>query len=164
VEHAYALSNSRWRTATLVASAIAALELAVLSVIGFSALARTLQRDVHNAAVNKVTGPAPAQHRAASGRPVLPRDETGVLVLNGSGVAGAAAGNADHLRRLGYLVSGVGNADGTGTARTLVMYRGKFRAEALRLAHDVHVRMVAPLDGMKPSELMGAQLALVIGS
>jgi hypothetical protein len=104
------------------------------------------------------------QHRAGHGRPVLPRDETGVLVLNGSGVAGAAAGNADHLRGLGYLVSGVGNADATGTARTLVMYRGKFRAEALRLAHDVHVRMVTPLDGMKPSDLMGAQLALVLGS
>jgi LytR cell envelope-related transcriptional attenuator len=164
VEHAYALSNSRWRTATLVASVIATLELVVLGVIGFSALARTVQRDVHNAAVNKVAGPSPVQHRAEQGRPLLPRDETGVLVLNGNGVAGAAAESADHLRRLGYLVSGVGNADATVATRTLVMYRGKFRAEALRLARDMHARLVTPLDGMKPSDLMGAQLAVVLGS
>jgi hypothetical protein len=44
------------------------------------------------------------------------------------------------------------------------MYRGMFRPEAVRLAHDVHASVVAPLDGLKPSELMGAQLVLVLGS
>jgi LytR cell envelope-related transcriptional attenuator len=164
VEHAYAISISRWRAATLVASAVAVLELVVLAVIGFDALAKTVQRDVHDAAVSKVAGPQPARQHAAHGRVVLPRDETGVLVLNGNGVPGAAAESADRLRGLGYLVSGVGNADETGTTRTLVMYRGVFRAEALRLARDVHARLVTPLDGMKPSSLMGAQLALVLGS
>jgi hypothetical protein len=43
------------------------------------------------------------------------------------------------------------------------MYRGKFRREALRLAHDVHAKLVTPLDGMRTSQLMGAQLVLVLG-
>jgi hypothetical protein len=43
------------------------------------------------------------------------------------------------------------------------MYRGKFRPEALRLARDVHARLVTPLDGLRPSQLMGAQLVLVLG-
>ena len=33
-----------------------------------------------------------------------------------------------------------------------------------RLAHDLHVKVVAPLDGVRPSALRGAQLAIVLGA
>ena len=44
------------------------------------------------------------------------------------------------------------------------MYRDGYRAEAARLAKDLHVRMFTPLDGMAPGQLMGAQLVLVVGT
>jgi hypothetical protein len=163
VEHALALSVSRWRALALGFSLLAALELVVLGAIGFKALAKTVSRDVQTAAINKVAGPPPVKHPTAPGRATLPRDETGVLVLNGNGIAGAAAAGAEQVRGHGYVVTGVGNAETEGQTRTLVMYRGKFRPEALRLAHDVHARLVTPLDGMRPSQLMGAQLVLVLG-
>ena len=163
MEHALALSVSRWRAAALGVSALAALELFVLGAIGFKALAKTVSRDVHTAALNKVAGPPPVKHRTVAGRATLPRSDTAVLVLNGNGVAGAAAAGAERVRTRGYVVTGVGNAQTQGQTRTLVMYRGRFRAEALRLARDVHARLVTPLDGMRPSQLMGAQLVLVLG-
>lgn len=163
MEHALALSVSRWRAAALGVSVLAALELVVLGAIGFKALAKTVSRDVQTAALNKVAGPPPVKHRAAAGRPTLPRSDTGVLVLNGNGVAGAAAAGAERVRGRGYVVTGVGNAETQGQTRTIVMYRGTFRPEALRLARDVHARLVTPLDGMRPSQLMGAQLVLVLG-
>ena len=85
-------------------------------------------------------------------------------MLNGNGVAGAAGTAADRLRGLGYLIGGVGNAQVQGTTHTLVMFRDGYRAEAARLAKDLGARIVTPLDGMAPSQLMGAQLVLVIGS
>lgn len=164
MEHALALSVSRWRAAALGFSVLAVLELVVLGAIGFKALAKTVSRDVQTAALNKVAGPRPVKHPTAAGRATLPRGETGVLVLNGNGISGAAAAGAERVRGRGYVVTGVGNAETEGQTRTLVMYRGKFRPEALRLARDVHARLVTPLDGMRPSQLMGAQLVLVLGA
>ena len=43
------------------------------------------------------------------------------------------------------------------------MYRPGFEGEAHRLAKDVGVKRVAPLDGLRASDLMGAQLALIVG-
>jgi hypothetical protein len=43
------------------------------------------------------------------------------------------------------------------------MYRPGRRSEAVRLAHDLHVRRVAPLDGLTSKDLQGAHLAVVIG-
>jgi len=157
------VSVSRWRTATIVASALAVLELAALLTIGITHLARSVSASVQEAAVTEVAGPAPAVARHGSGRTILSRADTGVVVLNGNGVAGAAAAGAQQVRGLGYLVSSVGNAD-TRQSRTLVMYRGRFRREALRLARDVHAPIVTPLDGMTPQELLGAQLVLLLGS
>jgi hypothetical protein len=157
------VSVSRWRTATIVASVLAVLELAVLMTIGMTHFARSVESRVREAAVAKVAGATPTAARKGSDRAVLPRSETGVLVLNGNGVPGAAAAGADQVRRLGYLVASVGNAESR-QSRTLVMYRGPFRREALRLARDVHAPIVTPLDGMTPRELMGAQLVLLLGS
>jgi LytR cell envelope-related transcriptional attenuator len=168
VEQTYAPSfqPSRWRTATIVASALAALELIALVAIGVAVAGKSVAHQVRAAALEQVSAPLPHVERATPiGAPRLTRAETDVLVLNGGGVAGAASAQADRLRALGYLIGSVGNTAHPGSfTRTLVMYRGSYRAEAARLAKDVRAKIVSPLDGMKPDELMGAQLVLVVGS
>ena len=165
VETTYAtpLEFSRWRTATILISALAVLELVALLAIGMTFLGKSVAHHVQTAATNKIEAPVRREPTKA-GEPKLTRAETDVLVLNGGGVAGAAGTAADRLRALGYLIGGVGNASTQGTTGTLVMFRNGYRAEAARLAKDFHTPMVAPLDGMKPSQLMGAQLVLVLGS
>jgi len=56
-----------------------------------------------------------------------------VVVLNGSGVAGAAAAKADALKALGYDVLGVANA-GEHQAGTVVACRAGFQAESVALS------------------------------
>jgi LytR cell envelope-related transcriptional attenuator len=155
-----------WRTRAIVAAAIAAVELVVLLVAGAVLVAKPLARHLQDEATAKVLGPAPAKHRdkPAPDRPSLTRGETSVLVLNGNGEAGAAAAEGARIRGLGYAVSGVGNAPGTGYGRSVVMYRRGFRPEAMRLARDAKIAIVTPLDGMRASQLMGAHLALVLGT
>jgi hypothetical protein len=159
------VSVTRWRTATIVATGLALLELGVLGVIVGTHLVRDVSARVQEAAVTKVAGPAPAKARPAKKgvRPVLARDDLSVVVLNGNGISGAAAASADRVRRLGYLVASVGNAETRSAGRTVVMYRGRYEREARRLARDVAAPIVTPLDGMKPRELMGAQLVLLLG-
>jgi len=167
VEQTYApsLQVSRWRTATIVATTLAVLELLALVAIGVTILGKSVAHEVRAAAVGKVAGaPVHAQSSRPAGAPQLTRDETDVLVLNGGGGAGAAAAQADKLGGLGYMIGSVGNTAHQGRTRTLVMYRGSYRAEATRLAKDVGAKIVSPLDGMKPGDLMGAQLVLVVGS
>src|SRR5205085_1597925 len=48
--------------------------------------------------------------------------------------------------------------------RSVVIYRGTFRREAVRLAHDLGLALVSPLDGLRARDLHGAQLAVVLGS
>jgi hypothetical protein len=43
------------------------------------------------------------------------------------------------------------------------MYRPGYRADGLRLARDLGVRVVGPLDGMRPAALEGGQLAVILG-
>jgi len=93
----------------------------------------------------------------------LSRRRTSVIVLNGNGTPGAAATTALQLRRFHYTVAATGNANRTDFARSLVMYRKGYEGEAIRLAHDLHVKRVTPLDGMKLGELQGAHLALILG-
>jgi hypothetical protein len=119
---------------------------------------------VQDAAVAKVAGVQAIPKQTPPGAPKLSRRHTDVLVLNGSGNACAAGTAAERLRRLGYLISAVGNAkEQSSTTRTLVMYRRGYRAEAARLARDVHSRISTPLDGMRRGTLMGAQVVLVVG-
>ncbi len=166
MESSYAPSfdAARWRTATLVASAVAALELALLVAIGVTVLGKSVAHRVQDAAVAKVAG-VPAMPKATPpGAPKLARGETEILVLNGSGATGAAGTAADRLRARGYRITAVGDAKHqSSTMRTLVMYRRGYRAEAARLARDTHARVVSPLDGMRRSALMGAQLVFVVG-
>jgi hypothetical protein len=166
VESSYVptLDAARWRTATLIASAVAALELAVLLAIGVTMLGKSVAHRVQDAAVAKAAGVPAVPKPTPPGAAKLTRGQTDVLVLNGSGVAGAAGTAAEVLRDRGYQITSVGNArKQSGSTPTLVMYRRGYRAEAARLARDVHTRLYTPLDGMRRRALMGAQLVLVVG-
>jgi len=147
---------------TLVATAVATIEFVVI----FSAfVAKPLVGHIKNAAIAHATAADVASIPKAPpiGTPKLSRSETSVLVLNGNGRTGAAAAEADSVRRHDYLIGGVGDAKRTDYARSLVMYRAGFRAEAFRLARDLRIKVVGPLDGMRAPELQGAHLAVIVG-
>ena len=107
---------------------------------------------------------APAKHgKRTAPAPTLARGETSVVVLNGNGVPGAADLASRRVQLFRYSVTGTANAPRADFARTLVMFRPGFEGEARRLARDLGVRRVTPLDGMRASQLMGAHIALVLG-
>lgn len=159
-----------WRTATLVASAVAAVELVVLVVAGVALLGKPVAERVRDAATRSVVAPPPkrkappARKPEPAAGPKLARGETSVLILNGNGRTGAAAELAARVRGIGYVVGGVGNATRSDHGRSVVMYRPGFRAEATRFARDVQIRIVGPLDGLQVRQLMGAHLAVVLGN
>ena len=156
-----------WRTATVVASLVAALELVALVAIGVVVLAKPLANNVAAAAESKALAPIEPARAAAPkplAEPKLPRARTSVLVLNGGGVSGAAATESARIRGVGYRIAGVGNAPKSDYTRTLVMYRKGFAPEASRLANDLHVKIVGPLDGLRPAQLAGAHVAVVVGA
>ena len=151
-----------WRTATLVASAVATLELILLVVAGVALLGEPVAERVRAAAREEVLPPARPKPNPAA-HVVLARPETSVVVLNGNGRAGAAAEAAARVHKLRYIVGAVGNAPRSDYTQSVVMYRPGRRAEAARLARDLGVPLVAPLDGLRVDELMGAHVAFVVG-
>ena len=160
-----------WRKATLVASSIAVVELVLLLGAGVLLLAKPLshaiQRQAEAAAFPPAKKAAPAGARRATTSaavPKLSREQTSVIVFNGNGHSGAAGQGAARVHALGYVVAGTGNARRQDYATTVIMYKPSYRAEALRLARDLHVKVVGPLDGMKPDALQGGQLAMIIGA
>ncbi len=163
--HSFPQVRSPWRTATLVASAVAALELVLLLVLAVMLLADPVSQHVRQAAEAKVFAPVKPKPRAVVpvGKPKLSRARTSVIVLNGNGRAGAAASSADAVRRFGYTIGTVGNAPRTDFTRTLVMFRKGYRPEAVRLARDLNLKIVGPLDGLRPKDMLGAHVALVVG-
>jgi hypothetical protein len=166
VEHSLPYARSPWRTATFVASAVAAVELVALVALGIALLAEPVSKQLQSAAERQVLAPVAkpkprAKPKAAA--PKLTRAETSVTVLNGNGRSGAAAEAADSVRSFGYTIGTVGNAPSTGVARTIVMYRDGYRPEAARLAKDLGVKLVGPLDGLRKADLLGAHVALVLG-
>jgi hypothetical protein len=162
MEHALPSPQSHpWRTIAVVAAGIATLELIGLVVAGTAIFGKPVAEKAARAAAVKHTS-APA-HKAPT-RPVLARRKVGVTVLNANGVAGAAAAEASQVRARGYRIRVVGNAPSGGDfSQTMVMYRPGFRPEALRLARDVGIRLVWPLDGLHPGALHHAQVAIVLG-
>ena len=155
-----------WRTRAIIAGAVAAVELVALLVAGIVLVAPALGRHVRHAATVKALAPAaaPKKHATKPEQPTLSRGETSVLVLNGNGRSGAAAAEAARIRRLGYMIGGVGNAPQTTYGRSVVMYRPGFRPEAVRLAHDARTAIVTPLDGLRRSQLQGAHVAVILGA
>ena len=165
-----------WRSAALVAATIAAVELFLLVVLGFAFGAKLFSREVDRVTATAAAPAAQATVAAAetpmpqteapvepSAPVVLARNETSVMVLNGNGIAGAASVAAERVQRRGYIVAGTTNAPRTNFRRSLVMYRPGREAEAQRLARDLKVKRVAPLDGIRTADLQGAHVALIIG-
>jgi hypothetical protein len=162
VEHAVPFEAVRpWRTAAVVASGVAALELLLLIVAGTVVLGHSVTRRSASAAP-KPSSTRPAEKSAR--QTLLPRAGTRVVVLNGNGQAGAAAAEATTIRARGYKIGAVGNAPRSSVGPTLVMYRPGFAAEARRLARDAGISVVTALDGLQPSSLRRAQLVVVLGA
>jgi hypothetical protein len=171
VEHPIAAPDTLirpWRTATIIASAVAALELVVILGLGVLFLAKPFADSLQEKATERAFAPIvkrnPVPKPATAGAPRLARADTSILVLNGNGRTGAAAEGATRVKGAGYVVGGVGDAPRTDYTRTLVMFRKGYGPEAARLAKDLRLKLVGPLDGMKAAQLHGAHLVLVIGA
>jgi hypothetical protein len=165
VEHAQPISTSfPWRLATIVVAVIAVVEL--IALVGIGAL-RLAPKHAHAAAA--VAHPA---HTAAPKpkAPVVPshplraRSSVRVLVLNGNGVQGAAGAEASRLRVAGYAIGATRNAARHDYAHSMVLYAPGWVKEARRLAHDTGFRVIAPVDGLRPSALKGSKLVVVLGT
>jgi hypothetical protein len=152
-----------WRTATIVAGGLAAVELVLLLIIGVALLSKPLSAHAKEAAVARATGIAKVSSRPEPKSATLSRGETSVLVLNGNGIAGAAAATASRMRARGYPLGATGNA-AQSYGRSVVMYRPGRLPEAKRLAGDLGIRLVGPLDGIALRQLHGAQLVVVLGT
>lgn len=152
-------SGRSWRRTAIITGAIAGVELVILVVIVLAFIAKPFADDAGQA--GKAAEPA----RAEAVTPAAPRAETPVIVLNGNGTAGAAGAAAGRVRKLDYPVVRVGDASRRDFSRTIVMYRAGSRAAGVRLARDLGLpaRRAVPLDGLRPKDLQGAQLALVLG-
>jgi hypothetical protein len=156
-----------WRTAAYAAGAVAAVELLLLVVIGGGKLAGYVTDRVELAARESVVATpvqtAPATRRKA---PVVvaerPRSKTVVMVLNGNGRTGAAAAAAARVQGRGYRIGQVTNAPQL-VPKSIVMYRPGFAGEGKRLARDLGVRLVTPLDGMRAGALHGAHVVFLLG-
>jgi hypothetical protein len=146
----------------MVASGVAAVELVLLLIVGIALLSKPLSAHAKEAALKREVVEA-IPSRPEPKRATLSRRETSVLVLNGNGIAGAAAAEASRARARGYLVAGTANAP-RNYGKTVVMYRAGHRPEAKRLAADMGVTLVGPLDGLRPRQLHGAQVVVVLGT
>lgn len=164
-------SVESWRRATFVTAAIASVELLLLIGIGVALFGGSVLHAVRGG-THARSGVATASVRPHAVRtrpivkaaaPVLPRDRVGIMVLNGNGENGAAARAAGQLHRLGYRIAGTANAARMNYAMSIVLYRPGYRAEGLRLARELRVRVVGPLDGLRPPALRGGELAVILG-
>jgi hypothetical protein len=164
-----------WRTATVVAGLIAAVEFVALVVLGAGLLAKPLSHAVLRQAEAAASAPAPKTAKIVKGtaavpkhlsavKPKLARAHTGILVLNGNGRTGAASAEAAALQHLGYPPATTANAARHDYATTVVMYRAGMRTEGIRLARDLHVKVVGPLDGIRPAALDGTKLVVILGA
>jgi len=164
VQHAEHISPSfPWRTATFAVAAVAAVELVALIAIGGVRLAPSHQAKHVVKSTAKTT--RLVRHVAAvPSHPLRPRAHVRVLVMNGNGVSGAASSAAQRLEVEGYRIGGATNAPRHDYARSMVLYVPGWIKEARRLAHDTGVRLVAPVDGMRPSRLRGSKIVLLLGS
>lgn len=156
----------------MIAAAIAVVEFVALIALGVLVLARPLERTLSGrshpqaapARVGTVRRRSGSRPATASAARILPRDRVMIMVLNGNGVEGAAAQTAGRLHRLGYRIAGTANAARMNYAMSLVLYRPGYQAEGVRLARELHVRIVGPLDGMSTATLHGGEVAVILGN
>ena len=136
------------------------LELLGLVVVGVALVAKPM---AHHAITETARAPVATKPKPEPMLPLLPRRLVSVTILNGNGVSGAAASEASRVRARGYIVGQVGNAPRGSYGHSVVMYRAGRVREARRLARDLGVAIVSPLDGLRKGDLHGAKLALVVG-
>ena len=153
-----------WRTATIVAGGVAVVELVLLLIIGIAMLSKPLSAHAKRSAEMRALGiDKVPEARPEPKSTTLARRQTSVLVLNGNGITGAAAAAASQLHARGYPIRGTANAPRS-YGRTVVMYRPGRLPEGKRLASDLGISLVGPLDGIVPRKLHGAQLVVVLGT
>jgi hypothetical protein len=161
----------------MIATTIAVVELVALVAVGVILLgkswftherANAVQLARASATQPHHSKPKPAAAKPAApatpARPELTRAKTPIMVLNGNGQNGAAGAEAKILRVLGYPIAAVGNATRSDYGHDIVMYLPGYAREARRFAHDGNIAVVAPLDGLQPSQLRGAKIALIVGA
>ena len=155
-----------WRTATLVAGAVALAELFGLIALAGVHLAPAVRA---SAATHAAKTPAADSSTrawttaAADAHAARPRSHVSVLVLNGNGVNGAAGSEAARLLARGYRRATPADAPNHNYARSLVLFKPGYLPEARRLARDTGIRMTSPLDGRARSQLRGSQLVVILG-
>ena len=136
------------------------LELLGLVVVGVALVAKPM---AHHAITEAAKAPVATKPKPEPMLPLLPRRLVSVTILNGNGVSGAAASEASRVRARGYIVGRVGNAPRGSYGHSVVMYRAGRVREARRLARDLGVAIVSPLDGLRKTDLHGAKLAVILG-
>lgn len=164
ISAASALPAERWRTATIVASGVAVFELVLVVILLTALIGKGVTAHAKEAALTRATGVQPKAFKPEPKRVTLTRAETSVIVLNGNGIAGAAAAAADSVKGRGYSIAATGNATRSNYGQSVVMYRSGRKPEAQRLARDLGVKLVGPLEGMSTRDLLGAHVALVLGN
>ena len=175
MDHVAPLGRSfPWRGAALVALAVALLELMALLALAGVRLApprHVAQQPSTTPAAHAKPAAAktkrPPVHKPAVVRfaatPLRARSRISILVLNGNGITHAAATEAAALLRRGYHAATSADAPNHDYARSLVLFGPGYAREGRRLAHELDVKIVGPLDGMTPSQLKGSQLVVILG-
>ena len=141
----------------------------ILLVLGGGALVEAVSARVEAEAVERVRETnakpkPPARKPEKIPAAKVPRGKVKVVVLNGNGRTGAAAAAASRVRGEGYKIRSVGNAPRTDFRRSIVMFRPGFAGEGRRLARDLGVKQVTPLDGIRTRALRGAQAVYIVGA
>ena len=158
MEHVQAFDRPfPWRAAALAACAVALFELTALL-----ALAGAHLFHVHHAAASRPAASARPTTKAVV-HPLRSRSRVSVLVLNGNGVSGAAGTEASQLLALGYRHAVPGDAP-TSYAQSVVLFRPGWQREAQRLAGDVGIRTVTPLDVRLSGSERGTQVVVILGA
>ena len=153
-----------WRKLALVLAAVAAFELIVVLVLAIVLIAPSISRHLEKAARSSTVPAGAVGPHTPAGKAHLTPGQTPVMVLNGNGRSGAAASGASRVRKLGYRLGVVGNAQRMDYPMSLVMYRPGMRAEGLKFAKSMDVKTVGPLDGIKLSKLGRAKLVYIVGA
>jgi len=158
-----------WRRLSFALGTIAAVEAIVIVAVGIVFVAKPFAHHLQNAATREAQA-APLDLRGKTGpdtpaaKPTRTHAQTVVMVLNGNGQSGAAASTAGRLRGIGYHIGPVGNAQRMDYPKSVVMYKRGFRPEAVRMAHELRVQTVGPLDGIRANRLGRAGLVYIVGA
>ena len=165
MDHPASIASPRpWRAAAIIAAGIATLELLAIVVLLVVVVGKPFAHRVAQEAKSATAAAAaPKASKHEGPKPKLARRETSVIVLNGNGVADAAGRMSAAVHRFHYIIAGTGNAPRSNFGRSIVMFRQGYKGEGLRLGHDLGIRRVTPLDGIRAADIAGAHLVLIVG-